>query len=147
MFVGIDPGWSGGIAYIDPTGFYRAVAIHGMTPHDVCSWMENNLHNVQHVALEKVHAMPKQGVSSSFNFGRCYGMLEAFLVAAAVPYDLVTPQRWQRDLDCLTRGKKNVTKLRAQQLFPKIKVTHAIADALVLAEWCRGHYAVSGGEE
>lgn len=145
MYVGIDPGWSGAIAYIDGD-VYRACALHGMTPHDVCHWMEHNLHGIEHAALEKVHAMPKQGVVSSFGFGRCYGMLEAFLVAAAVPYDLVTPQRWQRDLNCLTGGKKNVTKERAQQLFPHIKVTHANADALLIAEWCRRKYTQNGGE-
>ena len=34
---------------------------------------------------------------------------------------------------------KNVTKNRAQQLWPTIKVTHAIADALLLGEYCRLH--------
>jgi hypothetical protein len=37
-------------------------------------------------------------------------------------------------MGCLTKGDKNVSKSRAQELFPSIKVTHAIADALLIAE-------------
>lgn len=40
-------------------------------------------------------------------------------------------------MGCLTNGDKNITKQRAQQLFPSAKVTHKIADALLLAEYCR----------
>jgi len=49
----------------------------------------------------------------------------------------VSPVKWQSALSCLTKGKKNVTKARAQQWFPKIKVTHGIADALLIAEYGR----------
>jgi crossover junction endodeoxyribonuclease RuvC len=90
-----------------------------------------------HCCLESVHSMPGQGVSSSFKFGRGFGNLEMALTAARIPYTYVTPQRWQKDLGCLTKGDKNVSKSRAQQLFPHIKCTHAIADSLLIAEYCR----------
>ena len=37
----------------------------------------------------------------------------------------------------LSKGDKNVTKSRAQELFPELKITHAIADALLIAEYGR----------
>jgi len=37
----------------------------------------------------------------------------------------------------MTGGDKNVSKRRAQELFPEIKITHAIADALLIAEYAR----------
>lgn len=40
-------------------------------------------------------------------------------------------------MGCLTKGDKNISKARAQQLFPTAKITHATADALLLAEWRR----------
>jgi len=40
-------------------------------------------------------------------------------------------------MGCLTKGDKNVSKRRAQELFPALKVTHAIADALLIAEFAR----------
>jgi hypothetical protein len=49
----------------------------------------------------------------------------------------VTPFTWQKRLQCLSGGDKNVTKARAQQLFPGVKISHITADALLLAEFCR----------
>jgi hypothetical protein len=37
----------------------------------------------------------------------------------------------------MSAGNKNVTKTRAAQLFPGVKMTHAIADALLIAEYGR----------
>ena len=59
------------------------------------------------------------------------------LCAATIPYEEVTPQKWQKALGCRTGGDKNVSKARAQALFPLQNITHAIADALLLAEYCR----------
>jgi len=44
----------------------------------------------------------------------------------------ISPQRWQRALGCLTSGNKNISKQRAQQLFPQLKITHCIADATLI---------------
>jgi hypothetical protein len=57
------------------------------------------------------------------------------LTAAGIPFTRVRPQIWQKELNCLTGGQKNITKQRAQELFPSIKVTHAIADALLIAKY------------
>jgi len=38
-------------------------------------------------------------------------------------------------MGCMTKGDKNVSKRRSQELFPQIKVTHAIADALLIASY------------
>jgi hypothetical protein len=37
----------------------------------------------------------------------------------------------------MTKGDKNVSKRKAQELFPQLKITHATADALLLAEFGR----------
>jgi len=91
-----------------------------------------------------VNAMPGQGVTSMFSFGRSYGFLRGCLVALGIPFDDVTPGKWQKALG-LTRAnkdesitsKKNRHKQRAQQLFPHLKITHAIADATLLCEFGR----------
>ena len=87
--------------------------------------------------------MPGQGVTSMFNFGKSYGNLEAFLVAAAIPFERVTPSVWQREFGLIKKKgethtqKKNRHKSLAQELFPSVKVTHAVADALLIAEYGR----------
>jgi len=40
-------------------------------------------------------------------------------------------------MGCMTKGDKNVSKRKAQELFPSMKVTHASADALLIAEYGR----------
>jgi hypothetical protein len=68
--------------------------------------------------LEHAQAFPKMGVSSAFNYGRGYGAIQMALAAAGIPFDIVVPRKWQAALGCLTRGDKNVSKRRAEQLFP-----------------------------
>jgi len=140
-YVGIDPGQSGGIACIHSVpGSIEEVAAKKMPEterdiyevlRDVCGSMDT------FCIIEKVHSMPKQGVVSTFKFGRNYGFLRGILIAQNVPFDEVSPGVWQRHLGCLTKGDKNITKSKAQQLFPTIKVTHSIADSLLIAEYCR----------
>jgi hypothetical protein len=88
-----------------------------------------------HAYLEQVYSSPQQGVKSAFTFGNGFGHLEMALTAAGIPFTRVRPQIWQKELNCLTGGQKNITKQRAQELFPSIKVTHAIADALLIAKY------------
>ena len=147
IYIGIDPGQSGGIAKIstgadgrmgDLTGDITLVAAMPKTEQDI--WMllaDDPILAGRFAFIEKVHAMPKQGVSSTFKFGRNYGFLRACLIAAGIPFDEVSPVKWQRALGCLTKGDKNITKSKAQQLFPDMKFTHATADAMLLAEYCR----------
>jgi hypothetical protein len=143
-FIGLDPGQSGGIARLIYQGSIlvdtQAIPLKDKTERDIYEIIDEfafvNDHNT-HAVLEQVNSMPKQGVSSSFKFGRNYGMLEMVLVCTHIPYQLVRPAIWQGLLKCRSGGDKNVTKKAAQQLFPKVKITHAIADALLLAEYCR----------
>lgn len=155
IFLGIDPGASGGIAII-AGNHVDAVAMPD-TERDV--WHKIEAINIARdiggaesgrffAIIEAVHSMPKQGVTSSFTFGRSYGFLRGCLIASGIPFEEVTPQRWQRELGCLSMGDKNRTKARAQQLFPSLKITHATADALLLATYAqRLYYKRHGGPE
>jgi hypothetical protein len=110
------------------------------------------LHDLRHqdacfAVLERVSASPQMGVVSAFSFGWHFGALQMALAAVGIPYDLVTPQVWQRALSCLSHGDKTITKRRAQQLFPMLHVTHATADALLLAEHGRRLRARTYGED
>lgn len=142
IYIGIDPGQSGGIASLvgDNTGTSPACVKMPETEKDCFDALEK-LQRINFTAIfaviESVHSMPKQGVASSFKFGRNYGFLRGCLIALGIPFEEVTPQKWQKALGCLSHGDKNVTKARAQQLFPALKITHATADALLLAEYCR----------
>jgi hypothetical protein len=87
--------------------------------------------------LEQVHSSPQMGVKSAFTFGNGFGHLEMALTAAGIPFERVRPQVWQKAMGCMTKGDKNVSKRKAQELFPSLKVNHYIADALLIAEYGR----------
>lgn len=137
IIIGVDPGQAGGIAYIFESGTVEAYKMPE-TERDVYDLLE--MPGVDYeigVFLESVHSMPGQGVSSSFKFGRGYGFLRGIVTALKYPLHDVTPQKWQKAIGCLSGGDKNVTKQKAQQLFPHLKITHATADALLIAEYGR----------
>ena len=91
--------------------------------------------------FEKVGYMPTDGGQGAFTFGSINGLLRGALLALGVRPRYVYPQAWQAELECLSGGSKNVTKLRAIQLFPGEKVTHGSADALLIAEFGRRRLA------
>ena len=140
-YIGIDPGVSGGIAVLDESGKVLNVRKMPDTETDlfehlgICNFGPGS--GGTRAVLEYVRAMPKMGVASMFEFGRGYGAVRMALLANRIPFEEVTPQKWQKTLGCRTGGNKNISKARAQELFPGVKVTHAIADALLLAEYAR----------
>jgi len=135
-YVGIDPGQSGGVAILLDDGTVALAVGMPETDRDLLDALlvaGDGAHGV----TERVSASPQMGVSSSFKFGRNVGAVRMALTARGIAFDEVLPARWQKALGCRSRGDKNITKARAQQLFPALRVTHALADALLLAEYCR----------
>jgi hypothetical protein len=150
-FLGIDPGVSGGMVFIDG----EAVCLTAMpkTERDIWEWIEgckydeNRYSHSVLAVIEKVggyvagHAAPG---SAMFNFGWSYGGLRMALTAADIPFEEVTPQRWQKSLRITPRNRddsktkwKNKLKGVAQRLFPGVQVTLATCDALLIVEYLR----------
>lgn len=138
LIMGVDPGESGGCAILRPDGKpMYVVKFRGMTPTDVCGAIGCYREEIKMCFLERVSSMPKQGVASTFKFGKHYGFLHGVITAHKIPVTHVVPFVWQKFLNCATKGDKNVTKRRAQELFPSLTIIHAIADALLIAEYGR----------
>lgn len=139
--IGVDPGKNGAIAWIDSRG---RPCVERMPDTLVDLW--GIFHDLAPIPftgepvkayLEAVSSSPGMGVVSSFTFGRGYGNLEMALTAAGIPFERVRPQVWQKALGCMTKGDKNITKRLASELFPAIKCTHTVSDALLIAEYGR----------
>lgn len=138
VFIAIDPGKNGGIAWRDADRKVWAIAMPD-TVHDLvdalrgicvrfpCVFME--------CVVERVHAMPCDGSASAFAFGENFGALQGVLAALGIPYRFVTPQAWQKKVGALPREKKerkNALKAFAQQRHPHIQVTLKTSDALAM---------------
>ena len=146
--LGVDPGVKGGMALLRADG--SIAGVWTFQPHDVQSEVVDCVRDAVKILrkldsdacyFEKVQHMTGDGGQGSFTFGQVNGLLRGALLMARVRPRDVYPQVWQGALECLSGGSKNVTKLRAQQLFPGEKVTHGSADALLIAEYGRRRQA------
>lgn len=103
MIVGIDPGKSGGIAAVGDNGKFidgirMPIIKHGkrdvVDTRKLSMWVDHTA--LTCVVIEQVHAMPGQGVSSMFNFGRHTGAVEGWALEWKCPVYWVTPAKWKK---------------------------------------------------
>ena len=150
VYCGIDPGASGAIAFFELERGRLVVidmpvmeimrggkAKREMAPYELASIIGSE--DCSHFVLEKVGAMPGQGVSSMFQFGRSIGIIEGVLAGLGCPVHYVTPQKWQKEVGM--RAGKDGARERAMQLFPAYaklfarKKDDGRADAALIAYW------------
>src|SRR5262245_26605436 len=132
VYLGIDPGLDGALALYDsgqnvvlgafpvPTldierggNDKREVDIHRLIDDTAKLVLP---YSGARVLMERVGAMPKQGATSMFSFGRTAGILEAAIVGLALPLTKVAPAVWKRALGCTK--DKDKTLQRASELIP-----------------------------
>ena len=150
VWVGIDPGATGAMAAIYGDGFIEIQDFTDPVGVRRCLHRLNDLHGDVKAAIESVHSMPREGVSSAFKFGVNVGVWKGMLAMAGIPYDEVTPQKWQKEIfdSTLKKGmdRKALSLERARRLFPSMegflarKKDHGRSDALLIAEWLHRKY-------
>ena len=143
LVYGVDPGISGAIARLDLLEglleVYDMPIMEVNKKKQVNAQLVTNIFAEHHapVYIEKVGAMPGQGVASMFNFGKSYGILIGCAAGLKLETTLVTPQMWQKALKC-QKGKDG-NRQRACELFPNYaqlfvrKKDDGRADAALLA--------------
>lgn len=136
MKIAIDPGCSGAIAWQEPCEAPFVVKMPD-TPAELADLLLHikGGHTRITCNLEKVHSMPKQGVSSTFKFGENFGMIQGVLSALYIPYVLITPQSWMKSIPGLTAGleradRKRQIKAFVQRVYPAMKIGLQESDAL-----------------
>ena len=144
-YIGIDPGQSGGIAILRWSVTRKTPTIHRLlkmpaTEHDIFEVFNTEAVGASTTSIEAVHAMPQQGVSSTFKFGHGYGFLRGCLISCGISFQEVQPRAWQKALGISSRKEtesqtqfKNRLKGFAQQRFPSEHITLATCDALLIA--------------
>lgn len=150
LFIGIDPGKKGGIAVIDTeSGIRYTVPYSDKDLITMCrdeSWLYNTQGKTEHImcCLEKVGAMPGQGVVSMFSFGQSVGYIKGVLESFGIPYQEITPQKWKKEFGL--NSDKAASAEVCRRLFPDIsllatprckKPNDGMAEALLMAEYAR----------
>lgn len=144
-YVGIDPGASGAIAFLGEDGGLNEVFDCPESPSDLWSILRARRHiDVRLAVIEKVSAMPKQGVVSMFKFGQNFGMWQMAAAAMGWPYEFITPHRWRKTLDSSVPPKPTKEDLRqyALRVWGAIdslrrKKDEGRAEAMLIARYAR----------
>ena len=149
VLLGVDPGIRGGMAIvamntnaapclmdaidIPVTGVGAKERVDVLA---ICKWIAQ--HAPQHALIERAQAMPKQGASSGFKYGRAVGSIEAVITCCEIPLTIVEPSMWKK-FHQLRGGDKEGGRQRALQLFPTAhelfarKKDHGRAEAALIA--------------
>jgi crossover junction endodeoxyribonuclease RuvC len=133
LFIGVDPGLSGAIAFFDPSE--DAVDVfdmplfqidrNGKKKHEIDVFSLAQLIDerqrgqtvIRLAVIEKVGSMPKQGVASSFTFGVTWGIALGVVGAHFIRTERIIPRTWQAAME--VKDGKDGARARAMQLFPK----------------------------
>jgi len=146
--IGIDPGGTSGcICIINDASDFSRYEFHEfkkITDRDIANIAKtyssySKLLGVR-CCLEKVHAMPKQGVSSIFSFGQNFGKCQLFTEILKAETHIWTPKKWQKAVGLVsikgeekTQHKKRLRQI-AERLYPNVKIrNNNQVDALLLA--------------
>lgn len=154
LTIGIDPGKHGGIAAID-----SKQAIIDLEPMKESAWFDTFIRKfmLEHrdkspfVFLEKAQSMPGNGIVGVATYMHHAGVLEGVLIAHKIPYELVPPRTWCKEMHAGANHQghpKDKSREIVKRLFPdvdltnpdiprSVKIHEGIMDALLIAEYGR----------
>ena len=159
LIIGIDPGISGSICFLEdgiikdvlemPTmteGKKNKKQVNGSQIYNEISFRIKKYEkkNIK-VVIEQVSAMPGQGVTSMFNFGQSFGILKGICSAMQLPIYFVRPAKWKKYFN-LINSEKDASRTRAIEIFPYFssnlskKKDSNKADAILIASYFHETY-------
>ena len=154
LIIGIDPGISGSICFLNdgkildviemPTmtdGTKNKKQVNGAQIYNEIQKRINKIDKLKiRVVIEQVSAMPGQGVTSMFNFGQSFGVLKGICSAMQLPMYFVRPAKWKKHYN-LINSKKDASRTKVIEIFPYIstqlskKKDSNKADAVLIASF------------
>ena len=161
LIIGIDPGISGSICFLDngkildviempimTDGKKNKKQVNGSQVYNEISKRINQFEKNQiRVVIEHVSAMPGQGVTSMFNFGQSFGILKGICTAMQLPLYFVRPTKWKKYFNLLN-SEKDASRTRAIEIFPYFssqlsrKKDSNKADAILIASFYHETYKI-----
>ena len=141
-YLGVDPGANGAYAVLNGSEIETYGKFDKQGFLNICYSLSKKQEKTR-CCIERVHAMPKQGSVSMFNFGVNFGWLKGVLDAFEISYQEIPPQTWKKEFGLNSKKEKSIEV--CQQLFPDANlVPHngkkehdGIAEAILMAEYAR----------
>ena len=154
LVIGIDPGISGSICFLNDGEILDVIEMPTMTDgkknkkqvngSQIFNEISKRINNVDvkevRVVIEQVSAMPGQGVTSMFNFGQTFGILKGICSAMQLSMYFVRPAKWKKYFN-LINSEKDASRTRVIEIFPYIssqlskKKDSNKADAILIASF------------
>ncbi len=161
LIIGIDPGISGSICFLDNGKILDVIEMPIMTDgkknkkqvngsqvyNEIIKRIKQFEKNQIRVVIEHVSAMPGQGVTSMFNFGQSFGILKGICTAMQLPMYFVRPAKWKKYFNLLN-SEKDASRTRAIEIFPYFssqlsrKKDSNKADAILIASFYHETYKI-----
>ena len=161
LIIGIDPGISGSICFFKDGKILDVIEMPTMTEgkknkkqvngsqiyNEILKRIKKIEKQEIRVVIEKVSAMPKQGVTSMFNFGQSFGILKGICSAMQLPMYFVRPAKWKKYFN-LINSEKDASRTRAIEIFPYFssqlskKKDSNKADAILIASFYHETYKI-----
>ena len=161
LIIGIDPGISGSICFLDngkildviempimTDGKKNKKQVNGSQVYNEITKRIKLFEKIQiRVVIEHVSAMPGQGVTSMFNFGQSFGILKGICTAMQLPMYFVRPAKWKKYFNLLN-SEKDASRTRAIEIFPYFssqlsrKKDSNKADAILIASFYYETYKI-----
>ena len=161
LIIGIDPGISGSICFLDNGKILDVIEMPIMTDgkknkkqvngsqvyNEITKKIKQFEKNQIRVVIEHVSAMPGQGVTSMFNFGQSFGILKGICTAMQLSMYFVRPAKWKKYFNLLN-SEKDASRTRAIEIFPYFssqlsrKKDSNKADAILIASFYHETYKI-----
>lgn len=164
LVLGIDPGLSGALAVLScPEGrepFLVDVVDMPIVGEDakrrvrvgaIAKWLDriNDMvgQRPQVAWVERAQAMPDQGASSGFIYGRAVGAVEACVLCCGIPLYTAEPVTWKKHHDLIGKDKSASLELARtiDRAAPALELAkhHNRAEAMLIALWGKATWKLS----
>ncbi len=131
LIIGIDPGISGSICFLEEGKILDVIEMPTMAEgkknkkqvngsqiyNEIKKKIDKSKNQDVRVVIEQVSAMPGQGVTSMFNFGQSFGILKGICSAMQLSMFFVRPAKWKKYFN-LINSEKDASRTRAIEIFP-----------------------------
>ncbi len=161
IYMGIDPGGDGCITWMDQKHFLDFEFLKDLKIGK--EWDLNGLKNFFkefekkdiHVVLEGVNCDPQWTAKTNWSLSRCLTMLETIMSCYNIPYTLIKPRVWQKEMfqgvseirkpskvnknGVTVRGRldtKKMSILAAQRLFPNVTMKKPLKNG----KWSKNYH-------
>ena len=133
LIIGIDPGISGSICFLDNGKILDVIEMPIMTDgkknkkqvngSQIFNEISNRIKKIDKkdikVVIEQVSAMPGQGVTSMFNFGQSFGAIKGVCAALNLPIFFVRPSKWKKHFE-LINSSKDSSRTKVIEMYPSL---------------------------